>query len=123
MTSWGVSFKMPSYSQEQEHLEQQEKPTIKQSDNHHTFLSRRFDRTNVNERLHFASAMTLLQRSDGDVAVYFRIAPTRANSIIQDTTKTVRRWRQEAKRLGLASNEQDHMARAFRIADHFSGKL
>ena len=35
---------------------------------HHTFLSKRFDRTNIGERIHFASAMTLLQRSDGDDA-------------------------------------------------------
>ncbi len=32
----------------------------------HTFLSERFDRTEVNGRLHFASAMTLLGRSDGE---------------------------------------------------------
>ncbi len=36
--------------------------------NHHTFLSRRFDRTSDGKRIHFASAMTLLQRSDGDDA-------------------------------------------------------
>lgn len=35
---------------------------------HHTFLSKRFDRTNTGERIHFASAMTMLQRSDGDDA-------------------------------------------------------
>jgi len=35
---------------------------------HHTFLSRRFDRTTRGERLHFASAMTLLERRDGDDA-------------------------------------------------------
>lgn len=35
---------------------------------HHTFLSRRFDRLDGQRRLHFASAMTLLQRSDGDDA-------------------------------------------------------
>ncbi len=35
---------------------------------HHTFLSKRFDRTDTGERIHFASAMTLLQRSDGDDA-------------------------------------------------------
>lgn len=33
---------------------------------HHTFLSKRFDRTKSGERIHFASAMTLLQRSDGE---------------------------------------------------------
>lgn len=35
---------------------------------HHTFLSRRFDRTSDGKRIHFASAMTLLQRFDGDDA-------------------------------------------------------
>lgn len=33
---------------------------------HHTFLSKRFDRNSLGERIHFASAMTLLQRADGD---------------------------------------------------------
>ena len=32
---------------------------------HHTFLARRFDRTDEGERVHFASAMTLLDRKDG----------------------------------------------------------
>jgi serine/threonine-protein kinase HipA len=35
---------------------------------HHTFLNKRFDRSNKGERIHFASAMTLLQHSDGDDA-------------------------------------------------------
>jgi serine/threonine-protein kinase HipA len=35
---------------------------------HHTFLTKRFDRTDSGERLHFASAMTLLGRTDGDDA-------------------------------------------------------
>lgn len=35
---------------------------------YHTFLSKRFDRTDMGERIHFASALTLLQRSDGDDA-------------------------------------------------------
>ncbi len=34
----------------------------------HTFLSKRFDRTTEGKRLQFASAMTLLQRQDGDDA-------------------------------------------------------
>lgn len=33
---------------------------------HHTYLSRRFDRSAAGNRKHFASAMTLLQRADGD---------------------------------------------------------
>lgn len=32
---------------------------------HHTFLSKRFDRTNQNQRMHFASGMTLLGHNDG----------------------------------------------------------
>jgi serine/threonine-protein kinase HipA len=35
---------------------------------HHTFLSKRFDRTNFGERIHFASALTMLQHADGDDA-------------------------------------------------------
>ena len=34
----------------------------------HTFLTKRFDRTATGVRIHFASAMTLLNRSDGDDA-------------------------------------------------------
>lgn len=37
----------------------------KYNSKHHTFLSRRFDRPADGSRLHFASAMTLLGRSDG----------------------------------------------------------
>lgn len=33
---------------------------------HHTFLTKRFDRINSTKRIHFASAMTLLGRTDGD---------------------------------------------------------
>jgi serine/threonine-protein kinase HipA len=33
---------------------------------HHTFIARRFDRTAEGDRVHFASAMTLLDRKDGD---------------------------------------------------------
>ncbi|MBN2595889.1 MAG: HipA domain-containing protein [Marinifilaceae bacterium] len=35
------------------------------SSDHHTFLSKRFDRTDKGERIHFASAMTLLGYTDG----------------------------------------------------------
>ena len=35
---------------------------------YHTYLSQRFDRTENNKRIHYASAMTLLQRTDGDDA-------------------------------------------------------
>ena len=35
---------------------------------YHTYLSLRFDRTEDNKRIHYTSAMTLLQRTDGDDA-------------------------------------------------------
>ncbi len=35
---------------------------------YHTFLSQRFDRTEDHKRIHYASAMTLLQHTDGDDA-------------------------------------------------------
>ncbi len=38
---------------------------LKFSGRHHTFLSKRFDRTNERKRIHFASAMTLLGLEDG----------------------------------------------------------
>lgn len=42
---------------------------------HHTFLSRRFDRTPNGGRLHFASAMTLLGKTDGaEGASYLELA-------------------------------------------------
>ncbi len=39
---------------------------IKLTGKHHTFLTKRFDRTDDMQRIHFASAMTLLGRKDGD---------------------------------------------------------
>lgn len=39
---------------------------LKLTGKHHTFLSKRFDRTNISYRIHFASAMTLLGYNDGN---------------------------------------------------------
>ena len=39
---------------------------ISSGEKYHTLLSERFDRTHGDKRIHFASAMTLLGRSDGD---------------------------------------------------------
>jgi serine/threonine-protein kinase HipA len=36
------------------------------SSRNHTFLTKRFDRTDIGERIHFASAMTMLGHKDGD---------------------------------------------------------
>jgi serine/threonine-protein kinase HipA len=38
---------------------------------HHTFLTRRFDRSASGERIHFTSAMTMLERSDGDAGASY----------------------------------------------------
>jgi serine/threonine-protein kinase HipA len=172
---------------------------------HHTFLTKRFDRTK-DGRIHFASAMTLLARTDGeegasyldmasvliqhgahaprdleelwrrivfsvcvsnvddhlrnhgflleprgwalaptydvnpvpsaggltlniseadnaqdlalvrDVAALFRVAPARADAIIAEVVTAVRRWRAEAKALGLSRTEQDRVEPAFEVA-------
>jgi len=177
---------------------------------HHTFISKRFDRTEDGERIHFASAMTLLQHKDGDdastdasylefaeflteqgasvnedleqlwkrivfsvcisnvddhlrnhgflltpkgwrlsptydinpdpygeglklnisdsdnsqdlellrdVSEFFRVKQKRADEIITHIVKTVRTWRIEAKRNHISNEQQEYMARAFRIAD------
>jgi serine/threonine-protein kinase HipA len=41
---------------------------LKFNNKYHTYLTKRFDRTTNNERIHFASAMTLLGQVDGDDA-------------------------------------------------------
>lgn len=38
---------------------------------HHTYLSKRFDRKNARKRIHFASAMTLLGKTDGEPGVSY----------------------------------------------------
>lgn len=38
---------------------------------HHTFLTRRFDRTDDGGRVHFVSAMTMLERSDGEAGASY----------------------------------------------------
>ncbi len=43
-----------------------ETQTLQTAGKYHTFLSRRFDRTDEGKRIHFASAMTLLGLTDGD---------------------------------------------------------
>lgn len=43
-----------------------ESKLLKLTGKHHTFLTKRFDRTDNMQRIHFASAMTLLGRKDGD---------------------------------------------------------
>ena len=47
-------------------IEVSESEILNFSGNYDTFLTKRFDRTEKGERLHFSSAMTLLGKQDGD---------------------------------------------------------
>ena len=82
------------------------------SGKHHTFLSKRFDRTENNRRLHFASAMTLLGYQDGtdhiDGVGYLDLA----GFIIQYSPSAKEDLEQLWRRMLfniLVSNTDDHM--------------
>jgi serine/threonine-protein kinase HipA len=82
------------------------------SGKHHTYLSKRFDRNYNNQRLHFASAMTLLGRQDGvdhlDGVGYLDIA----GFIIQHSPAAKEDLEQLWRRLVfnvLVSNTDDHL--------------
>jgi serine/threonine-protein kinase HipA len=76
---------------------------------HHTFLTRRFDRTASGGRLHFASAMTLLDRRDGDEgASYLDLA----NVLVQQGARASRDLEQLWRRIAFfvcVSNVDDHL--------------
>lgn len=79
---------------------------------HHTFLSKRFDRTNSGERIHFASAMTLLQRSDGDDASkgasYLELAEFIIQQSVQPAEDLEQLWRRIVFFICI-SNVDDHL--------------
>ena len=79
---------------------------------HHTFLTERFDRTATGQRLHFASAMTLLGYTDGvsfqDGASYLEIA----EFIIKDGANVNRDLEELFRRIIFficVSNTDDHL--------------
>ncbi len=78
----------------------------------HTFLSKRFDRTNRGERIHFASAMTLLHRSDGDDAStgtsYLELAEFIIRHGAQPEQDLEQLWRRIVFYIGV-SNVDDHL--------------
>jgi serine/threonine-protein kinase HipA len=85
---------------------------VKFSSRHHTFLTKRFDRTSGNERIHFASAMTMLGYKDGDDAAagvsYLEIA----EFLIRHGAKTTRDLKELWKRIVFSiciSNTDDHL--------------
>ena len=79
---------------------------------HHTFLVKRFDRTDTGRRLHFASAMTLTGHKDGDDAStgasYLEIARVLINHGVQTGTDLSELWSRIVFNL-LVSNTDDHL--------------
>lgn len=79
---------------------------------HHTFISKRFDRTSNGERIHFTSAMTLLQRTDGDDpskgASYLELAQFIAKQGVQPDQDLEQLWRRIVFYICI-SNVDDHL--------------
>ncbi len=79
---------------------------------HHTFLVQRFDRTAAGRRLHFASAMTLTGRSDGDDAATGASYLELARVLIDHGARTAADLRELWSRIVfnlLVSNADDHL--------------
>lgn len=78
----------------------------------HTFMTKRFDRNPASERIHFASAMTLLQRSDGDDAShgasYLELAELIATKGAQPAQDLEQLWRRIVFFI-CVSNVDDHL--------------
>lgn len=93
---------------------------------YHTFLVKRFDRDTDGKRIFFMSAMTALERRDGDdassgasyleIAEHFRWKSGEAQKRIEEIQAVVAEWRQVAKSFALPRQEIESMARAFRLA-------
>lgn len=82
------------------------------SSNHHTFITKRFDRTNSGTRIHFASAMTLLGYTDGqnhsDGISYLELAEfisTQGGQVNKDLEEL---WRRVVFSICI-SNTDDHL--------------
>ena len=86
--------------------------TRKFGSQYHTFLAKRFDRTAGGGRFHFASAMTLLQRSDGDDAAsgvsYLELAEFITKSGAQPDRDLEELWRRIIFYI-CVSNTDDHL--------------
>lgn len=82
------------------------------SGSHHTFLTKRFDRTDIGERLHFASAMTMLGHKDGDSyregASYLEIADFLASRGAGIESDLQELWTRIAFNI-MISNTDDHL--------------
>jgi serine/threonine-protein kinase HipA len=82
------------------------------SGKHHTFLSKRFDRTNNQRRIHFASAMTLLGLQDGADHVegvgYLDLVGFIMQNCPEAKEDLEQLWRRMAFNI-LVSNTDDHL--------------
>ncbi len=79
---------------------------------HHTFLTKRFDRTSEGERLHFGSALTLLNRADGDSSSEGASYLELAEILVRDGAATARDLEQLWRRIVFnicISNCDDHL--------------
>jgi len=79
---------------------------------YHTYLSQRFDRTEDNKRMHYASAMTLLQRVDGDDAdsgVSYLDLVSFIKSECADVTKNLEELFRRVLFSVCVSNTDDHL--------------
>lgn len=79
---------------------------------HHTFLTRRFDRTSRGTRVHFASALTLLDRADGADAAEGASYVELADFLIQSGAETHADLEQLWRRIVFSicvSNRDDHL--------------
>lgn len=80
------------------------------SSEHHTFLTKRFDRQGA-RRIHFSSAMTQLQYYDGehsDGASYLEIAEFLTNNGAQTKADLAQLWRRIVFNIAV-SNTDDHL--------------
>ena len=79
---------------------------------HHTFLNKRFDRTDAGERIHFASAMTLLGYNDGadykDGVSYLELAEFIGRYGAQPDADIRQLWRRIVFYICI-SNTDDHL--------------
>ncbi len=82
------------------------------SGKHHTYLAKRFDRTSDNERIHFASAMTLLGYNDGadfhEGVSYLEIVSFILKHSADSTADLDQLWRRILFNI-LVSNTDDHL--------------
>ena len=91
------------------------------SGEHDTFLTKRFDRTETSARLHFASAMTLLGKQDGDGAdtgvSYLDLAKFLVKYGVQISQDLEQLWRRIVFYI-CVSNTDDHLRNhGFMLAD------